>query len=134
MVQFLVDHASEGPLTVCDTEFGAGHAAAIFLGFLPHFELFMFDKFDRPYQLPALELVQKYFYQHVTQHFTDNFCLSVPRRLGSGGTQCYVLHGFSLCKCDHIDLMGCSPCGVLLAATAVNSLGDHVVYFGPRSC
>lgn len=128
-------------LVVCETGFGAGHGSATFLSASPYVDIHIFDKFDRPYQLPALGLLQKRFPEQNITHHPGDSCLTVPRTLlpvmrpaasGRNDVRCDVLHGSSLCKSDNIDLVEKSPCGILLTTTAMNSLTDNVVYFGPR--
>lgn len=155
LVEFIAQgiHAPDRPLTVCETGFGAGHSSALFLdtaqGFHPNgrssITLHAFDKFDRPYQLPALTIVQQHYPGHNAFHYTGDSCRTVPRALnpvdtttteGEGalysGARCDILHASSLCPTDNIDLVENSPCGVLLTTTAMDSLTDNVVYFGPK--
>ena len=105
-----------------------------------------FDKFDRPYQLPIWQHLNKTNsnahnkqdkgsdYHGRTNSFEfvkGNSCKTVGKHLPS--LQCDVLHGSSLCASDNIDLVENSPCGVLLTTTAMNTLNDRQVYFGPNA-
>ncbi|CAB9510836.1 Protein of unknown function (DUF229) [Seminavis robusta] len=128
-------------LVLCETGFGAGHGSATFLAASPHVDLHIFDKFDRPYQLPVVELLKKRYPHQTITHYRGDSCKSVPENLvpvirpgdlGETDVNCDVLHGSSLCRRDNIDLVEKSPCGVLLTTTAMNSLVDDVVYFGPN--
>lgn len=132
-----VTQAKEGrSLTLCETGFGAGHSAAMFLEASPSISVYSFDKFDRPYQEEIASKLET-FYPGRMKHVKGDSCLTVPDNLAPGGdtgsgVRCDVLHGSSLCKTDNIDLVERSPCGVLLTTTAMNSLTDDVVYFGPN--
>jgi hypothetical protein len=131
-------HAQEKRnLTVCETGFGSGHSAALFLASSPHVNLHTFDKFDRPYQVPIVKQLESQYAGRVT-HYPGNSCKTVPKALsstmpessGQKGVQCDFLHGSSLCRSDNIDLVESSPCGVILTSTAMDSLHDKAVYFG----
>ena len=138
------------PLRICETGFGAGHSAALFLAASRSSVVYSFDRFDRPYQRPAADFLSK---QHPGRFatITGNSCNTVPATLSSewnpepdfaqeGGDltideriQCDVLHGSSLCKSDNIDLVQNSPPGALLTSTSMGSLVDEEVYFGPKA-
>ena len=127
-------------LTLCETGFGAGHSAAMFLEASQNINVYSFDRFDRPYQEEVVAELST-GYPGRMKHVKGDSCLTVPsvltpvHRVGSEANvvvQCDVLHGSSLCKTDNIDLVERSPCGVLLTTTAMNSLTDDVVYFGPN--
>jgi len=144
MVSLLADYMQKTEnrsLTVCETGFGAGHSAAMFLKASTSVNLHLFDMFDRPYQLPVVEKLKKSFPGHNISHYPGNSCVTVPKfmvpisrspRVFPNDLHCDVLHGSSLCKTDNIDLVEKSPCGVLLTTTAMDSLEDNVVYFGPK--
>jgi len=139
LVTFLAKQTQEikgRHLTVCETGFGAGHSAAMFLAASPNVSLHSFDKFDRPYQIEVISRLESTYPGRI-KHYAGDSCKTVPSNLSpiiharSGPVPCDVLHASSLCKTDSIDLVENSPCGVLLTATAMNSLTDNVVYFGP---
>lgn len=138
------------PLRICETGFGAGHSAALFLAASNSTVVYSFDRFDRPYQRPAADFISKqYPGRFVT--ITGDSCNTVPATLSSewdpepdiaqrGGDpmineriQCDILHGSSLCKSDNIDLVHNSPPGALLTSTSMGSLVDEEVYFGPKA-
>jgi len=138
------------PLRICETGFGAGHSAALFLAASNSTVVYSFDRFDRPYQRPAADFLSKqYPGRFVT--ITGDSCNTVPATLSSewdpgpdiaqrGGDlmineriQCDILHGSSLCKSDNIDLVQNSPPGALLTSTSMGSLVDEEVYFGPKA-
>lgn len=124
-------------LTICETGFGSGHSADLFLASSPHSNLHTFDKFDRPYQVSIVEKL-KSRYQGRVFHYRGNSCKTVPKVLsevkdeitGEKNVQCDFIHGSSLCPSDNIDLVENSPCGVILTSTAIDSLHDREVYFG----
>lgn len=133
-------------ITICETGYGSGHSMALFREASASFgpvRVISFDKFDRQYQLPIWHYFNKTF--SASQFDNSNgtktkksfdfvkgdSCKTVPNLLPS--FQCDILHGSSLCPTDNIDLVENSPCGVLLTSTAMNSLNDRQVYFGPRA-
>lgn len=125
-------------LRICETGFGAGHSAAMWLeASANNIELHLFDKFDRPYQKPVVAMLKKVYPDQNIKHYPGNSCVVVPKvlfpiRQQFGGVKCDVLHASSFCPTDSIDLVERSPCGTLLTATAMNSLTRNNVYFGPR--
>ena len=48
------------PFRICETGFGAGHSAALFLSSAPNVEVVSFDKYDRPYQTPIFNALQSH--------------------------------------------------------------------------
>jgi len=133
----MVHERENRSFTVCETGFGAGHSAALFLSSTNHTNVHTFDLFDRPYQLPALQHLKSNYEGRIIHHVGSS-CNSVPKYLtaaqlsNSDTVQCDFLHGSSLCRTDNIDLVENSPCGVILTSTAMNSLSDNAVYFGPQ--
>ncbi|KAL7552327.1 hypothetical protein ACHAWF_015555 [Thalassiosira exigua] len=117
------------PFRVCETGFGSGHSAALFLSAAPNVEVVTFDKFNRPYQNAIVHGLWGYFgRRRLTRVFGDS-CETVK----SYGKKCDFLHGSSLCPTDNIDLISkSSGVGVTLTSTAMNSLEDGSVYFGKR--
>jgi hypothetical protein len=108
-------------------------------------DLHTFDKFDRPYQLPVVEQLTQAYPQNPVHHYAGDSCAKVREVMApnnnneaktttnsDGGVQCDLLHGSSLCKTDNIALIEKAPCGVILTSTAMNSLMDNSVYFGPN--
>mmetsp|Transcript_27038 Transcript_27038/g.41413 ORF Transcript_27038/g.41413 Transcript_27038/m.41413 type:complete len:276 (-) Transcript_27038:249-1076(-) len=159
-----IDNGSNNrPFQICETGFGAGHSAALFLSSFDNDDVKMdvrvvtFDKFDRPYQLPIVKKLQQKFEGRLT-YIQGNSCKTVPaylekkqeHRNGSGRTRdetdgnnvnddtfdfagCDFLHGSSLCPTDNIDLVRHAKCGTILTSTAMHSLSDTAVYFGPNA-
>ena len=138
------------PLRICETGFGAGHSAALFLAASRNAAVISFDKFNRPYQIPAADLLMNKYPDRLTSVAGDS-CLTVPTTLSSRWDpepfyitengkqmtkqkiQCDMLHGSSLCLSDNIDLVENSPPGTLLTSTSMGSLEDEEVYFGPSA-
>lgn len=134
-------YAEEGRnLTVCETGFGSGHSAAMFLEASPHVHVHTFDTFNRSHQLPIVRQLATTFDGRVT-HYPGDSCETVPRLLSADNVatssgksvRCDLLHGSSLCPRDNIDLVENSPCGVILTSTAMHSLYDDAVYFGDNA-
>ena len=113
------------PFRVCETGFGSGHSAALFLSSAPNIELVSFDKFDRPYQTATFSALRSLYGKRLTRVVGDS-CKTVKEYK----KHCDFLHGSSLCKTDNIDLIAKSTSGVSLTSTAMSSLTDKSVYFG----
>mmetsp|Transcript_27789 Transcript_27789/g.47000 ORF Transcript_27789/g.47000 Transcript_27789/m.47000 type:complete len:563 (-) Transcript_27789:166-1854(-) len=113
------------PYRVCETGFGSGHSAALFLSSAPNIELVSFDKFDRPYQSATFSALRSVYGKRLTRVVGDS-CNTVKQYKKT----CDFLHGSSLCKTDNIDLIAKSPAGATLTSTAMSSLTDKSVYFG----
>ncbi len=113
------------PFRVCETGFGAGHSAALFLSSAPNIEVVSFDKFDRPYQNAAFSALRSLYGKRLTR-VIGNSCHTVKNY----AKKCDFLHGSSLCKTDNIDLIAKSTAGVTLTSTAMSSLTEKSVYFG----
>ncbi len=128
------------PIQVCETGFGSGHSTALFLSIGPNVNVLTFDKFDRPYQLPIVEKLKKEFGSQL-EHRKGNSCKTVPKffkESQDGVTKqhwsgCDILHGSSLCPTDNIDLVQHTECGTILTSTAMHSISDRDVYFGPKA-
>ena len=150
-------HDQNRPFQVCETGFGSGHSTAFFLSQSEDAQIVTFDKFDRPYQIPVVELLQQEFPDRI-QHVAGNSCETLPQffkesesdiesnqqqhqqklkhrtRISLPSFQrCDLLHGSSLCKSDNIDLVQHAPCGTILTSTAMHSITDKDVYFGPNA-
>lgn len=141
--------AYDRPLRVCETGFGAGHSAALFLEASQHVVVLSFDRFERPYQKRAREALVDVYGQRF--HWIEgDSCETVPVFLSSAWDskeekpplledrgnwrwQCDILHGSSLCRKDNIDLVENSPAGSLLTSTAMGSVTDRSVYFGSNA-
>ena len=119
------------------------HSAALFLSIHRNVHVLTFDKFDRPYQPAVLEKLQQTFPGRL-KHVKGNSCKTVPQFLsgsdrdhGDGSGErfagCDFLHGSSLCPTDNIDLVQHATCGTILTSTAMHSLSDAHVYFGPNA-
>lgn len=113
------------PFRVCETGFGSGHSAALFLSSAPNVELVTFDKFDRPYQTATFSALRSLYGKRLSRVVGDS-CITVKQYK----KHCDFLHGSSLCKTDNIDLIAKSASGVTLTSTAMSSLTDKSVYFG----
>ena len=137
----------EQPFRICETGFGAGHSAALFLSSNPNVQVITFDKFDRSYQLPVLQYIKKQqVFQDRIVHIAGNSCHTVPKYLSKYQYQqqqqqqqqqknvdiliCDFLHGSSLCPSDNMDLVKYATCGTILTSTAMHSLNNGNVYFG----
>ena len=127
---------------LCETGFGARHSTALFLHTLrsttptQDFEILTFDKFDRPYQKPVLDFLKKNTSPGKLVHIKGNSCKTVPATLEqdhNNFSECDFLHGSSLCPTDNIDLVRHAKCGAIVTSTAMHSLSDKDVYFGPKA-
>lgn len=78
------------PFRICETGFGSGHSAALFLASAPNVEVVTFDKFDRPYQTATFKALKGYFGNRLTRVIGDS-CKTVK----SFRKQCDFLHGSS---------------------------------------
>ena len=129
----------------CETGFGSGHLASFILAGTDAVDVITFDKFNRPYQIPIADMLSKKYPNRFLKVVGDS-CQTVPKYLMSNWTnapledlqkveqvQCDFLHGSSLCPNDNIDLVTYSPSGIILTSTAMNSLTDKAVYFGPNA-
>ena len=67
------------PATICETGFGAGHSAAMFLEAAENITLHLFDKFDRPYQLPIAQDLQKAYPNSRIDIYAGDSCKTVPK-------------------------------------------------------
>merc|ERR1712176_662757 len=122
------------PFRICETGFGAGHSASLFLSISKDIQVFTFDKFDRPYQKPIVEFLKGKFGTGRLKIIQGDSCKTVPKYLEKNDfAGCDFLHGSSLCKSDNIDLIRHSNCDTMLTSTAMKSLSDHAVYFGPKA-
>eukprot|EP00571_Detonula_confervacea_P000538 CAMPEP_0172318456 /NCGR_PEP_ID=MMETSP1058-20130122/34927_1 /TAXON_ID=83371 /ORGANISM="Detonula confervacea, Strain CCMP 353" /LENGTH=1694 /DNA_ID=CAMNT_0013033295 /DNA_START=295 /DNA_END=5379 /DNA_ORIENTATION=+ len=113
------------PFRICETGFGSGHSAALFLSAAPNVEVVSFDSYSRPYQSASFHALKGYFGKRLTRVIGDS-CDTVK----SYAKQCDFLHGSSLCNTDNIDLIHKSGAGVTLSSTAMKSLEHRKVYFG----
>ena len=121
------------PIRICETGFGAGHSAALFLSTSKVVEVVSFDKFDRPYQLDIVNSLKKRFPGRL-RHVIGDSCKTVPAFMkDKNEAPCDFLHGSSLCRSDNIDLVQHAKPGTILTSTAMNSLKDRDVYFGPKA-
>lgn len=141
--QKVINRRQDNKYTICETGFGAGHSAAFFLSLSPEIQLLSFDKFDRPYQLQALKDLQRKYPGRI-HHVQGDSCSTVPSFFQSSNAtnwQCDFLHGSSLCPTDNLDLVRyaggekAKNCLVsrILTSTAMSSIHDSHVYFGPNA-
>jgi hypothetical protein len=75
---------------ICETGFGSGHSAALFLSAAPNVEVVTFDKFDRPYQNAAFYALRSVFGQRLTRVVGDS-CRTVQNY----NKECDFIHGSS---------------------------------------
>mmetsp|Transcript_53988 Transcript_53988/g.65174 ORF Transcript_53988/g.65174 Transcript_53988/m.65174 type:complete len:430 (-) Transcript_53988:134-1423(-) len=138
LVQSLHDHNSaknDTIVRVCETGFGAGHSAALFLSSSPAVRIITFDKFDRAYQQPSFEYLSRSFPGRVRRVIGDS-CRTVPRYFrdddGGGAERCDLIHGSSLCHTDNLDLVKFALRSEgIVTSTAMHSISnDRSVYFG----
>jgi hypothetical protein len=120
-------------LRVCETGFGAGHSAALFLSAFEHeVEVITFDKFNRKYQIPALEKLRNRLPN--IRHVVGDSCKSVPAFFANETERpCDLVHGSSFCRSDMIDLVRHMRPGGIVTATAMPTLNEESVYFGKRA-
>jgi len=126
-------HQNDAPFTICETGFGAGHSTAFFVSQSPNVNILSFDKFDRSYQLPIVSTLQNQYTGRINT-IKGNSCKTVPTYFQTNPqNSCNLLHGSSLCPTDNIDLVQHAECGVILTSTAMSSIEDRDVYFGPTA-
>lgn len=140
LIEHITSHVDsrQHQVTLCETGFGSGHSLVLFANApAKHpMRILSFDKFDRPYQLDLWNILNTtIFPNHSLDYVAGDSCKTVPATLSQENLlgQCDILHGSSLCASDNIDLVENSPCGALLTSTAMNSLEDKAVYFGPNA-
>jgi hypothetical protein len=123
------------PLQICETGFGAGHSSSFFLTRSETIQLVTFDKFDRPYQGKILSYFEKEKFQNRIKAVKGDSCRTLPMFFQDQKSvlRCDLLHGSSLCSSDNIDLVNHAQCGTLLTSTAMETLNDEDVYFGPNA-
>lgn len=134
--KILSSSSSSRPFQICETGFGAGHSTAFFLSQSETIQLTTFDKFDRPYQTPILAFFEKEIFHERIMAVEGNSCKTVPeffQNSKDSPVRCNLLHGSSLCPTDNIDLVNRAQCGTVLTSTAMHSLEDEAVYFGPKA-
>lgn len=143
LIQSLLSNKSKSRIQVCETGFGSGHSTALFLAIAPNVNVLTFDKFDRKYQTPVVQRLTTEFGSRL-QHIKGNSCETVPKFFKDHQAQknyddkhafegCDILHGSSLCRTDNIDLVEHAECGTILTSTAMHSISDRDVYFGPKA-
>lgn len=133
MIQALLKDHPYPNFNVCETGFGAGHSSSFFLSQNENIKIVTFDKFDRNYQLPILNILRDSFQERII-HVMGNSCLTLSSFFQENTShRCDLLHGSSLCPKDNIDLAYNAPCGTILTSTAMSSIDDKDVYFGPNA-
>jgi len=121
-----------GPFRICETGFGGGHLTSLFLSLNDNIDVISFDKFDRRYHPDVVDHIKSNFGEGRLHIVKGDSCITVPQYLKKAEFPgCDFLHGSSLCKSDNIDLIRHSKRGTILSSTAMNSLSDRAVYFGP---
>ena len=135
IIQHLASKLSDGQtIRVCETGFGAGHSAALFLAASERVELVAFDNFDRPYQLPAVKMLQTSFGKDRVHYVAGDTCETVPAFFSEKGEKkCDVIHGSSFCSSDMKDLTRHLRPNGIVTSTAMKSLLDKSVYFGENA-
>jgi hypothetical protein len=135
-----IHQAENRTLNVCQTGFGGGHAAALFLGASPHVDIHIFSaSMNLTSRASILGFLQTRHGQHRIKIHHGDPCETVPRLLspvhsGEHAIRCDILHGSNpSCEKDNIHLVRNSPCGALLTSMATKSLHDPEVYFGTKS-
>jgi len=124
----------QSPFRICETGFGGGHSASLFLSIDDSVQVISFDKFDRPYHSQIIEQIKGQFGESRLHIVKGDSCQTVPQYLQQTDFPgCDFLHGSSLCQYDNIDLIQYSSCGTILTSTAMPSLSDFHVYFGPKA-
>jgi len=144
---------SEKRLMVCETGFGAGHSAILWLtagtGVVldnTTMEVVSFDSFDRVYQEQAIIWIEEHLIDTPIDSVRGNMmeltsikgnsCDTVPQFFMVNKKVkglCDIIHGSSLCPSDNIDLVVFgATCGTVLTTTSMDSL-HSAVYFGGKS-
>lgn len=120
---------SKNRFLVCETGFGAGHSAALWLTSSPNIDVLVFDNLDRPYQVDCLELLRNRFPGRIKSIAGDT-CKTVPQHFKADGAQpCDFVHASSLCPHDTHNLYKLSRCGTVVTASAMKSIQQEL-YFG----
>jgi hypothetical protein len=127
-------HGNETTIHVCETGFGAGHSAALFLHASERVKVTTFDNFDRSYQIPILKELQHDFGGHRIHSVMGDTCQTVPKYFSENSTKsCDLIHGSSLCSRDMPNLiLPLRPYYGIVTSTAMPSLRDDSVYFGSK--
>ncbi len=112
-----INEASDEPFRICETGFGSGHSAALFLSMGPNVEVVSFDKFDRPYQSASFVALQDYFGKRLTRKI-GNSCSTVEKYTKT----CHFLHGSSR-EYTSLFIIQCSTIFVLLLNTNFDVYG-----------
>jgi hypothetical protein len=125
-------------LVVCETSFGAGHSAALFLDTSPYTKVHSFDSFNQPQQqLGVNELKKRYGSDRLVIHPGKSWQTVVnhliPVKRNESDVQCDFLHSTSWHPSDSIDLVKRSPCGVILTSKVMRTLLEVAAYFGPKA-
>lgn len=116
---------SNKQFVICETGFGSGHGAALFLSSSPNVQVISFDKYDRPYQSAVFYALRSLFGSSRLMRVVGDSCSTVKQF----GKKCDFIHGSSLCRTDNIDLIYKSGASVKLTSTAMAKLTGRSVYF-----
>jgi len=133
IIRRLVSNLTNGQerLRICETGFGAGHSAALFLAASTKVEVVTFDKFDRAYQMPAFHSLQSSFGDDRIKSVAGDTCKTVPGFFSrTEEPRCDFVHGSSFCSSDLLDLTKATKPNGVITATAMENLFDKSVYFG----
>lgn len=79
------------PFRICETGFGSGHSASLFLSAAPNIEVVSFDTYSRPYQTATFTALRSYFGGKRLTRVIGDSCKTVK----SYSKQCDFLHGSS---------------------------------------
>jgi hypothetical protein len=121
-------------IRVCETGFGAGHSAALFLAASNKVQVITFDKFNRPYQHPAAEFLERTYGRQRINFIAGDTCETVPKFFANEKEPpCDFIHGSSFCATDMHDLLANARPRAVVTATAMSGLLDKSVYFGPQA-
>ena len=95
------------PFRICETGFGSGHLASLFLSAAPNVEVVSFDTYNRPYQTASFHALRSYFGRRLTRVIGDS-CNTVK----SYAKHCDFLHGSSCEYCLPLVLLLSSLCAL----------------------
>ena len=127
-------HNEADTIRVCETGFGAGHSAALFLQSSDRVEVVTFDRFDRPYQGRALQALGTQFGWSRLTYVVGDTCKTVPEYFSNPNEKrCDLIHGSSFCPSDMKNLINNLQPNGIVTATAMNSVHDDSVYFGENA-
>lgn len=130
--------AENRSFNVCQTGYGQGHSAAMFLEASPNVNLQLMARLNLTTQTSLLYSLQTTKdYQNRIKHKKCDSCLYMLELERKNGIQCDFLHGLSASSKGYaetiVDMVKKAPCGVILSSVASRSLRDSNVYFGAKN-